>query len=113
MAYTLILSVGVACAVLGKWDLSKGGLHYSTYRATVRRNGGPFTSGAHGLVDMNEALAKPVFDSIMASWDSVMNRKLGELVAALGALSHVQVPTYFTHVQVLTYFTRVHSTRTC
>ena len=49
-----------------------GGLHYSTYNATVRRDG-VYTSASAGSIDFNQELCDPVEKSFMVGWEATMN----------------------------------------
>ena len=50
---------------------SEGGLHWATYRATVRRDG-------EFRINMNEQLSEPVFRAVSTYWERVFVGKLRE-----------------------------------
>ena len=55
-----------------KHDRAGGGLFWSTYFATLRRDG-VFVSPSCGAIDMNQELSDPVEEKMMVGWDSTMN----------------------------------------
>ncbi|KAI9019085.1 hypothetical protein DFJ74DRAFT_728651 [Hyaloraphidium curvatum] len=59
------------------------GLHYSTYKATVRRDGVYSSRAAGGTIDMNQRLADPIQSQVTSTWDRVLNN---EMVVELDAL---------------------------
>ncbi|KAI8519739.1 hypothetical protein Bbelb_029960 [Branchiostoma belcheri] len=66
-------------AVSKKWgaptckeNRQAGGLHYSTYKATVRRSG-VYKSPTYGPIDMNEDLSSPLYNTITISWQKVFD----------------------------------------
>ncbi|XP_035679869.1 uncharacterized protein LOC118418142 [Branchiostoma floridae] len=66
-------------AVAKKWgaptckeNRQAGGLHYSTYKATVRRSG-VYKSPTYGPIDMNEDLSSPLYNTITISWQKVFD----------------------------------------
>ncbi|KAF2212230.1 hypothetical protein CERZMDRAFT_67917 [Cercospora zeae-maydis SCOH1-5] len=58
------------------WGLpqSAGGLHWSTYRATVRRSG--VFSGSAGPRDFNAELTEPIYRQLATIWEKVFQRRL-------------------------------------
>ena len=50
-----------------KHDKNGGGLYYSTYNATVRRQG-VYVSGCAGEIDLNQELADPVFVALASQF---------------------------------------------
>ena len=65
----------------------KGGLHFATYKAMVRRLG-RFKSPTVGLVDLNEELFEPFFASIAVDWQNLFGG---------GALRRIMVKVRFIH----------------
>ncbi|KAL5022560.1 hypothetical protein ScPMuIL_001715 [Solemya velum] len=63
----------------------KGGLHWCTYRATVRRDG-VFNSPSWGPVDFNEQLVEPMYRNISISWDKVFSGLLWSKLEACKSL---------------------------
>lgn len=59
-----------------KWGKKKneGGLHWGTYRATVRRNG--VFSGSSGPRDFNGELAEPMIKQVASGWERTFQRIL-------------------------------------
>ena len=55
------------------------GLPWSTYFATVRRNG-EYVSGSFGNVDFNQDLCEPVEKAFMVGWERTMNAALNRLL---------------------------------
>lgn len=55
-----------------KEDRGGGGLHFSTYEATIRRDG-VYTSAKAGAIDFNQELCDPVEKSFMVGWERTMN----------------------------------------
>lgn len=53
-----------------KENKQAGGLHWCTYRATVRRQG-VYSSPTYGQVNFNEDLTAPMYNSISIVWDKV------------------------------------------
>ncbi|KAK8221531.1 hypothetical protein IWZ01DRAFT_537433 [Phyllosticta capitalensis] len=51
-----------------------GGLHYSTYKATVRRDG--VYNGASGARDFNAELTAPILKEIATGWERAFQRRL-------------------------------------
>ncbi|KAM3415957.1 hypothetical protein BST61_g9447 [Cercospora zeina] len=58
------------------WGLpqSAGGLHWGTYRATVRRSG--VFSGSAGPRDFNSDLTEPIYRQLATIWEKVFQRRL-------------------------------------
>ncbi|PIB00380.1 hypothetical protein CB0940_01806 [Cercospora beticola] len=58
------------------WGLPKsaGGLHWGTYRATVRRSG--VFSGSAGPRDFNADLTEPIYRQLATTWEKVFQRRL-------------------------------------
>ena len=63
-----------------KQDRGGGGLYYSTYLATIRRNGA-YASPTAGPIDFNQELADPVEKAFMVGWDKTMNTAIQNLLA--------------------------------
>ncbi|XP_045194118.2 uncharacterized protein LOC123549787 [Mercenaria mercenaria] len=63
-------------------DKRSGGLHWATYRATVRRQG-VYTSGSYGSVDFNEDLAEPMYRSMTIVWDRAFSGMLWKILDKL------------------------------
>ncbi|XP_048745844.2 uncharacterized protein LOC125658551 isoform X2 [Ostrea edulis] len=59
-------------ASVNKENKQAGGLHWCTYRATVRRQG-VFTSPSYGNVNFNQDLTEPMYTSISIVWDKVFS----------------------------------------
>ena len=55
---------------MNRENRAAGGLHFMTYRATTHRMG-TFKSPTAGLVDFNNDLAGPIYESIMVIWDRI------------------------------------------
>ncbi|CAH1269482.1 NUGGC [Branchiostoma lanceolatum] len=79
-------------AVAKKWgaptckeNRQAGGLHYSTYKATVRRSG-VYKSPTYGPIDMNEDLSSPLYNTITISWQKVFDN--GTLFFTLDNCKH-------------------------
>uniref|UniRef100_A0A8W8KI25 FHA domain-containing protein n=1 Tax=Magallana gigas TaxID=29159 RepID=A0A8W8KI25_MAGGI len=59
-------------APVDKENKQAGGLHWCTYRATVRRQG-VYSSPTYGQVNFNEDLTAPMYNSISIVWDKVFS----------------------------------------
>ncbi|KAI7365368.1 hypothetical protein KC328_g18655, partial [Hortaea werneckii] len=55
-----------------------GGLHFMTYRATVRRSG--VYQGAAGLRDFNQELIQPVYKQLASAWEKAFQRRLPHIL---------------------------------
>jgi hypothetical protein len=78
--YTVLLKKILNLFQVNKENRQAGGLHFSTYCATVRRQG-VFRSPAHGNVNFNQDLTEPMYTSISIIWDKVFRYvKLGVIV---------------------------------
>ncbi|XP_078607341.1 uncharacterized protein LOC144879607 [Branchiostoma floridae x Branchiostoma japonicum] len=84
-------------AVAKKWgaptckeNRQAGGLHYSTYKATVRRSG-VYKSPTYGPIDMNEDLSSPLYNTITISWQKVFDN--GTLFFSLDNCKHSVLST--------------------
>lgn len=55
-----------------------GGLHYMTYKATVRRSG--VYQGASGLRDFNSELTEPVYKQLASTWEKAFQRRLPHIL---------------------------------
>ncbi|KAI7569412.1 hypothetical protein KC317_g3361 [Hortaea werneckii] len=55
-----------------------GGLHFMTYRATVRRYG--VYQGAAGLRDFNQELIQPVYKQLASAWEKAFQRRLPHIL---------------------------------
>ncbi|KAI0164025.1 hypothetical protein GGR57DRAFT_452090 [Xylariaceae sp. FL1272] len=69
-------AVQAANATAAGWSAPRqlGGLHFSTYRATVRRDG--VYAGASGARDFNQELFDPVSKKAASGWEQAFQRKL-------------------------------------
>jgi hypothetical protein len=54
------------------------GLHWASYRATVRRDG-IFASSAAGSVNFNQDLAEPIFRFISVNWDQLFGVQISQI----------------------------------
>ncbi|KAF2091800.1 hypothetical protein K490DRAFT_32560, partial [Saccharata proteae CBS 121410] len=63
------------------WGAPKhaGGLHFQTYKATVRRNG--VYKGASGPRDLNGELVEPIIKNLATGWERAFQRRLPMQVA--------------------------------
>ncbi|CAK4034253.1 Hypothetical predicted protein [Lecanosticta acicola] len=64
------------------WGARKdeGGLLWSTYRATVKRNG--VFAGASGARDFNAELTEPIYKQIATNWEKSFQRRLPHILQA-------------------------------
>ncbi|XP_070574602.1 myosin-2 heavy chain-like isoform X2 [Ptychodera flava] len=69
---------------VNKENRSVGGLHWATYKATVKRNGA-YNSATAGPIDFNQDLSEPMYSSIMIQWDKVFS---GVLMRTLDSCIH-------------------------
>ena len=58
-------------------------MYWGTYKAVVRRDGGPF-KGARGESNFNLDLIGPILDGMTITWDAVFNRQAPEQLAQFG-----------------------------
>lgn len=59
---------------------NQNGLHYSTYNATIRRQG-VFVSPTAGAIDLNQELCDPMEKEFSRDWESTMNAAIGVYLA--------------------------------
>lgn len=57
---------------------SEGGLHHSTYKATVRRSG--VYQGASGHRDFNAQLTEPIYKHLASAWEKCFQRRLPHIL---------------------------------
>eukprot|EP01122_Echinamoeba_exundans_P016614 TRINITY_DN8479_c0_g1_i1.p1 TRINITY_DN8479_c0_g1~~TRINITY_DN8479_c0_g1_i1.p1 ORF type:complete len:1374 (+),score=380.54 TRINITY_DN8479_c0_g1_i1:97-4218(+) len=76
-----------AVSTVTKWSAPKvrsaapangTGLHWASYRATVRRDG-IFSSPAAGSVNFNQDLAEPIFRFISVNWDQLFGVQISQI----------------------------------
>eukprot|EP00808_Paulinella_micropora_P024540 g71518.t1 len=51
-------------------------LHWSTYSAILRREGGPYKSGKGEMYDINQSLSNPLLEAISKTWEVTFSTKL-------------------------------------
>ncbi|KAK3723591.1 hypothetical protein LTR37_001843 [Vermiconidia calcicola] len=73
-------AVAAATPTSDSWGAPKaaGGLHWGTYRATVRRSG-VFT-GASGARDFNAALTEPIYKHLATVWEKMFQRRIPHIL---------------------------------
>ncbi|USW48463.1 hypothetical protein Slin15195_G017820 [Septoria linicola] len=73
-------AISEALPKAGSWGLPKpdGGLHWSTYRATVRRSG--VFAGSGGARDINNELTEPIYRQLATIWEKVFQRRLPNIL---------------------------------
>jgi hypothetical protein len=74
-------AAGEVVQIVDGWGLpqSAGGMHWSTYAAHIRRQGGPFR------IDMNEVMAEPLYKAVSSHWDKAVNQDLVNLLNSFKA----------------------------
>ncbi|KAI1268139.1 hypothetical protein F5Y18DRAFT_377543 [Xylariaceae sp. FL1019] len=91
-AASLPRAVQDATATSSGWHAPRqlGGLHFSTYRATVRRDG--VYSGASGHRDFNQELFDPISKNAASGWEKTFQRKLPAILQSFAneALAKLQ-----------------------
>ncbi|KAK4635549.1 Nuclear GTPase SLIP-GC [Fulvia fulva] len=73
-------AVDGAQATSAGWGAHKndGGLHYMTYKATVRRDG--VYAGAKGHRDFNSELTEPLLKQLASAWEKAFQRRLPHIL---------------------------------
>ena len=66
---------------VAKWGGQKteGGLHYMTYKAICRREGGPFSTSG-GSHDFNAQLAEPIERFMANRWETCFHRRMPKVL---------------------------------
>ncbi|KAI7000145.1 hypothetical protein KC360_g724 [Hortaea werneckii] len=73
-----------------------GGLHFMTYRATVRRNG--VYQGAAGLCDFNQELIQPVYKQLASAWEKAFQRRLPHILQSFTKAGSAMLKKFHTAV---------------
>ncbi|KAI7088860.1 hypothetical protein KC356_g3005 [Hortaea werneckii] len=73
-----------------------GGLHFMTYRATVRRNG--VYQGAAGLRDFNQELIQPVYKQLASAWEKAFQRRLPHILQSFTKAGSAMLKKFHTAV---------------
>ena len=84
------------------WGLPKpaGGLHWGTYRATVRRSG--VFAGASGARDFNAELVEPVYKQMASVWEKTFQRRLPNILNSFKRSATSVVKQFHTAVETRT-----------
>lgn len=84
------------------WGMPKpdGGLHWSTYRATVRRNGN--YAGSSGPRDFNAELAEPIYKHLASAWEKTFQRRLPSILQSFKRSATSVVKQFHTAVETRT-----------
>lgn len=70
----------------------EGGLHYSTYKATVRRDG--VYAGSKGPRDFNAELAEPLYKHLGNGWEKAFQRRLPAVMRTCGKTFSTALHTF-------------------
>jgi len=62
-----------------KADRKAGGLHFMTYKATVRRDGA-YNSASYGEIDMNQSLIDPLYTKISVAWNRIFAHEVNDVI---------------------------------
>ncbi|KAI7481324.1 hypothetical protein KC351_g6460 [Hortaea werneckii] len=73
-----------------------GGLHFMTYRATVRRSG--VYQGAAGLRDFNQELIQPVYKQLASAWEKAFQRRLPHILQSFTKAGSAMLKKFHTAV---------------
>ncbi|RMY69573.1 hypothetical protein D0863_06362 [Hortaea werneckii] len=73
-----------------------GGLHFMTYRATVRRYG--VYQGAAGLRDFNQELIQPVYKQLASAWEKAFQRRLPHILQSFTKAGSAMLKKFHTAV---------------
>ncbi|OTA34386.1 hypothetical protein BTJ68_04823 [Hortaea werneckii EXF-2000] len=73
-----------------------GGLHFMTYRATVRRYG--VYQGAAGLRDFNQELIQPVYKQLASAWEKAFQRRLPHILQSFTKAGSAMLMKFHTAV---------------
>ncbi|RMZ08329.1 hypothetical protein D0860_04735 [Hortaea werneckii] len=73
-----------------------GGLHFMTYRATVRRYG--VYQGAAGLRDFNQELIQPVYKQLASAWEKTFQRRLPHILQSFTKAGSAMLKKFHTSV---------------
>lgn len=93
------LAIGEATGRAAAWgaDKSSGGLAWSTYKATVRRDG--IHNGSVGLRDFNQDLFEPISRNLAAGWDRAFQRRIPVHLDEFGKTTQGQLKEFHEAVQ--------------
>ncbi|KAF2503115.1 hypothetical protein BU16DRAFT_29835 [Lophium mytilinum] len=83
-----------AVPTAARWSAHKndGGLHWGTYRATVRRDG--VFAGSKGLRDFNAELAEPITKRLASGWERAFQRRLPHALQTYTRVSYNNLLTF-------------------
>lgn len=78
-------AVEAASTTSTQWGESQGdaGFRFNTYRALMRRSGGPFTN-AKGCHDLNKQLSYPFERDILSGWEKCFQRVIPKVMKSFG-----------------------------
>ncbi|KAF2817072.1 uncharacterized protein BDZ99DRAFT_373364 [Mytilinidion resinicola] len=83
-----------AVPTAARWSAPQhqGGLHWGTYRATVRRDG--VFAGSKGLRDFNAELAEPITKRLASGWERAFQRRLPHALQNYTRVSYNNLITF-------------------
>lgn len=86
------LAITTAVDTASGWGVREGGMAWSTYKATCRRNG--VYKGTRGLRDMNAELFEPISRHLASGWERAFQGRLPAILMEFANLCSGRLQTF-------------------